>query len=94
MTGSYIVGSVVNLQDLIVDPTNNNAPVTGATVTATVYLPDGTNSAAAATELGGGVYVRQYAPTLAGWHEYVFSVPAGQNGQGADRALFWVAPVP
>lgn len=94
MTNAYIVGAIVSLQDLIVDPSNSNAPVTGATVTATVYLPDKSTDAANATEVGGGVYSRTYQPETDGWYEYVFSVPEGQNGQGAQRGRFYVAPVP
>lgn len=94
MPNSYILGSEVQLQDLITDPNNGNAPVTGATDVCTVYLPDGTTSQPAVTEIGGGVYRALYVPTITGWHEAVFEVAPGNSGANANRTRFWVAPVP
>jgi hypothetical protein len=91
---SYIVGEVIELNDLVTDPSNNNAPVTGATDVLTVYQPDQTTVTPSVTDSGGGVYRADFIPTMAGWHQALFEVAEGNPGAGAGRTVFWVAPVP
>lgn len=59
--------------------TVDGTPLTGATVTGTVRLPDGTTAPMTVTSTGN-VYTASYQATSAGRHVYALAVTAGGNG--------------
>ena len=88
------MGQIIQFEDAVTDPANGDAPVDDGTDVVTVYLPDGTSVMPGTSHSGTTPYLTtaQFTPTLAGWHEYVWTSTGGGAGKGRNR--FYVSPVP
>lgn len=91
MTNTYILGQVVQIRDVISDPSTLQL-VDDNTIAVTVYRPDGTTTVPSVSRLSAGTYVATVLPNLTGWWEYVF-LSTGL-GAGAGPGRFYVSPVP
>jgi pimeloyl-ACP methyl ester carboxylesterase len=76
--GAYTVGQTVTLT---ANPTLNGTPITGATVDATVVLPDQTTQDVPLIDNGAGVYSGAFAPTQTG--VYAMTVTGEAGGSSA-----------
>jgi hypothetical protein len=91
MTSVFWISKMVAVEWRLTDL--NGAPVTDATVTGTITLPDGTTAAATIDHPAAtNVYRALYDPTSAGTHAY--RLEASGTVDDADEGTFEVRPSP
>jgi len=89
---SYAISEQVVIEWEIVD-IDGTTPITDATVTGTITLPDGSTASATISHAGGSnVYRALYDPTMAGTHAY--RLEATGTADGAKTGTFTVHPDP
>jgi len=88
MTELYWISKTIVI-DWPLTALDGTTPVTDATVTATISLPDGTTTSGVVTQVGNVVRAT-YDPTLAGWHAY--RLKATGTADSADEGKFYVKP--
>lgn len=91
MTQVYYISKLVAIEWLLTDL--DGGPVTGATVTGVITLPEGTTAAASIDHpSGSNVYRALYDPTMAGTHAY--RLVATGTADSAEEGTFEVQPSP
>ena len=87
MTEIYWISKLVVIEWALTDV--DDAPITTATVTGTITLPDGTTSPASVSHTAGtNIYRASYDPTMAGTHAY--RLVASGAADSAEEGTFEV----
>lgn len=89
MTEVYWIGKLVVIEWALTGL--DGSPVTDATVTGQITLPDGTTATAQVSQ-DGGTYRASYDPTMAGTHAW--RLEATGTADGAEEGTFDVRPSP
>lgn len=76
----------------VLDGSGNPIRLDDASMSCTVYKPDGTTTSAGVTRVSLGAYTAQFTPDQSQWWEAVFSGITTAPGKG--RVRIYVSPVP